>query len=172
MNTQVIKLSAKYGAYLGVFICAFIIFMWMTKLDTTYYHIGKTLELAISIVPISMILYAIFKLNQQIELTVKKRILAGLTVGLVSIMISSPFIEIYHQFINPDWFDAVLRLQEEKMTNAGASKVEIASRLEQMQNGNTTLKSMMSAFISGGIVFPVIISLASIAFIRGEKRKK
>jgi hypothetical protein len=145
--------------------------MWVTGLDTTYYEIGKKIELFVSMVPVAVILYAIYTLNQQMELTVKRRIIAGLTVGLVSILISSPFIEIYHHFMNPEWFDAVLRLQEESMLSSGASEGEIAARLEQMRAGNTTLNSVMSAYISGGIIFPAIVSLVSIPFIKSNKEK-
>lgn len=169
MFSSIIKPSAKYGIYLGLFMCAFTVFMWLTLLDTTYYHIGRNLEVVVSIVPVGVILYVNYKLNQDQKLTVSKRLVAGVTVGLVSIAVSSPFTEIYHHFINPEWFDAVLNLQEQKMLSAGASESEFATRLEQMRTGNTTVKSVTSAIISGGVLFPVIVLLASLIFIKSNK---
>jgi hypothetical protein len=143
--------------------------MWLSGLDTTHYHIGKKIELGISIVPIGFILFAIYKMNNEVELTILKRIVFGLTVGLVSIGISAPFIEIYHQFINPEWFDAVLRINEQQMEASGATQSEISARLEQLQANNTPLNALVSALLSGGIIFPAIVSLASLLFIRSTK---
>lgn len=172
MDPRVIEIPAKHGAYLGIFMCVFTLFMWITELDTIHYDIGKTIELLVSIVPVAVILYTILKLNQQVELTVKKRILAGLTVGLVSVLISTPFTEIYHNFINPEWFDAVLKLKEQSMTESGASQADIHTRLEQMKAGNTTLNSVLGAIAFGGIIFPVAVSLVSFLFIRNKKTEE
>ena len=169
MVQSVLKPSIKYGIYLGLFMCTFIVFMWVTRLDTTYYHIGKNLEIAVSVIPIAVILYAIHKLNQKQDLTVSKRLIAGITVGLVSVAVSTPFIEIYHHFINPEWFDAVLHLQEQKMISEGATETEITTRLERMRAGDNTFSSVLSAFISGGILFPAVVSLASTIFIRNKQ---
>ena len=167
---QLFRTSAKYGAYLGLFMCVFTLFMWLSELDTTYYHVGKNLDLLVSIVPAAMILYAIYKLKRNMNLSVTQRILIGITVGMVSVLISTPFIEIYHNFINPEWFNAVLRVQENKMVEAGVSLSDINARLEQLRAGNTIYNAVLNAVVFGGIVFPAIISTISLIIIRNKKK--
>lgn len=170
MGKELFKISGQYGVYLGLFLCAFTIFMWLTGLDTTYYEVGKTVELFVSAVPVVAILYAIYRLNRRTKLTVFKRLIAGLTVGIVSITVSAPFIEIYHLYINPEWFDAVLRVQERQMLDSGANPEEIISRLERMEANNTTINSVLGAFAFGGILFPAVVSFLSLIIIRNKKK--
>ena len=167
-DSEFTKLSVTFGIGLGVFNIVFIIFMWITKLDTKYYHIGKTIELLVSIVPVIVILAGIYKINLAKDLTIGKRLSAGIIIGLISMIIAVPFTEIYHLYINPEWFDAVLRLKEQQMSEAGATQSEIVSQLERMKANNTVLNSVIGAFAFGGLIFPALVSLFSYIFIRNK----
>lgn len=167
---KITKAVVKYGIGLGLFNIVFVLIMWLTELDTTYYEIGKKIELVISIVPIAVILYAIYEINKRVKLTLTKRLSVGVIIGLVSMIIAVPFTEIYHLYINPEWFDAVLRIQEQQMIDAGISQSEVRHTLESMEENNTALNSMIGAFAFGGLIFPALVSMISYTFIRTNKK--
>ena len=86
--------------------------MWLTKLDTTYLNIGQYFDMAIILLPISMIFWAIKQETNAYKVSIIQRIGIAIYVSAISYLIYNPYLYAYHHFINPEWYTAVLDLKE------------------------------------------------------------
>ncbi len=62
-----ITTDVKYGIYLGVAMCLYTIFMWLTELDTKYLATGKRLDISVIILPLSFTFLAIWKKSKRVN---------------------------------------------------------------------------------------------------------
>jgi len=162
--------SFKYGVLMGMCFCLYTTIMWLTKLDSSYLYIGQYFDMAIIMLPLSMILLAIRQQNKLTNITLLQRVLVALLVGAISYIIYSPFIYLYHNVINPQWFDSVLALKEVELKAANVSAELIAEQLQAMKDSSTANAQMfeLSSLIPSAIVLPILISLISLVFIRNK----
>lgn len=167
-----LKRAIKYGIVMGICFCLYTTFMWLTKLDTKYLEIGEYLDMTIIILPIIVIFIAIKNEIKFSEVNILKRIGIGLTIGIISCLIYSPFLYFYHNYINPEWFNSVLSLAETKLIEIKTEPQIIAEKIQRMRENNLSQKAMFNvgAIIPSVIIMPIFISLLSTIFIR--KRKK
>ena len=86
-----IQTEIKYGIYLGAAMCLYTVFMWLTKLDTTYLATGQYLDIAVIILPVTFTFLAIQAKSKETDLTIGKRILCGLIVNFISYLITRLF---------------------------------------------------------------------------------
>lgn len=170
MKSKILS-ATKYGSIMGVGFCLYTTFMWLTKLDTTYLSIGRYLDIAIIILPISMISFSILNANKARSLKILERILIAVYVGLISYVIYQPFLYAYHHYINPTWFDAVLNLKKSELESGNFSSQDITSTLNKMKDRNLLQDKVysISTFVASVIILPTFISLLSLLYIR-EKR--
>lgn len=161
-----IRTEIKFGIYLGLTLCLYTIFMWLTELDTTYLAVGRHLDTAVIILPLFFTFLAVWKKSQETQLTFLKRILAGLMVNFISFLIYSPFLIIYHHLINPDWLKYVLELREKELLAQNATPDTIKSALELTAKSGNDFSHLISGFIVGVIIFGIAFSLLTIPFIR------
>ena len=107
--------------------------MWLTNLDNIYLRFGQYLDVAIILLPISVIFWAI---NQEIKknnITIIQRISIAILVSLISFIIYNPFLYLYHHYINPEWFNAVLNLKELYLKSINTPLNEIQLELSRMK---------------------------------------
>lgn len=161
--------SLKFGCLTGVAFCGYTTIMWLTRLDTTYLKVGHYLDIAILILPITMIFLAIRSAMRAGKVSILTRIRIALTVGLVSFVIYAPFLYGYHNYINPTWFDAVLTLKESQMVAAGADGASIAGELQKMRDANSAQSGILNGFLPSVVILPFLISMISLPFIRNRK---
>lgn len=84
---KLLKTNFKYGVIMGLSFCLYTIFMWLTKLDTTYLHIGQYFDMAIILLPITVIFWTLKKVIIVKQITIMQRIMIAVFVGLVSFVI-------------------------------------------------------------------------------------
>ena len=164
------RTEVKYGIYLGIALCLYTIFMWLTKLDTTYLHIGHYFDIAVILLPLTFTFLAIRQKAREINLTFSKRILCGLIVNLLSFLIYTPFLTIYHHFINPDWLRYVLELKEKELAAQNVEPDKIKALLNVIISASNDFNLMVSGFIVGVLIFGSVFSLLTIPIIRSKTK--
>jgi hypothetical protein len=174
MDKLIFQSTVKYGVYMGLGFCAYTALMWLTKLDSTYLSIGQYLDMAIIILPLGMILWAIKYAKDAFQISMLQRFVVAIWVAAISTFIYDPFLYLYHHVINPNWFNAVLALKETELRAANSSQELIASTLQKMQVANQAQSGMfrLSAVIPSVIVLPILITLISFIFIRQKPKQQ
>jgi hypothetical protein len=159
---------------MGLGFCLYTTFMWLTKLDTTHLRIGQYLDMAIILLPVSVILLAIRQENRKQKIGVPERMLIAVFVGLISFIIYDPFLYIYHQFINPDWFGSVLDLKQAELVAANTDPEVMSGQLQKMRESNVAQSQLfrLGALIPSVIVIPAFIALISLAFVRTKENSQ
>jgi hypothetical protein len=166
MNSQVLKLATKKGILMGLCFCAYTFIMWITKLDSQFLVYGQYLDIAIILLPILLILFSIKQSLKIAELTTIHRILLAIYIGLLSQLIYSPFLYIYHNFINPNWFDAVIELKINSLKIENIAEDKISSIVEKIKLNNIAQNEIysLSSFIPSVFILPTLIALISLLF--------
>lgn len=169
MNTKTFFVMLKNGILLALVLIFYSLLMWLTRLDAEYLNIGQYLDILVIIVPIIVILVAI---RQGLPASIVNRLLIATGVGLIAYLIHAPYMYVYHNFINPDWFDWVIALEKQKMATQNISTAEIQLKIEQMINTNKINNKVftMGAFLPSVIIIPAFIALSSLVFIKNNKK--
>lgn len=168
MSTKFIFVILKNGILLALVLVVYSLLMWLTRLDEEYLNIGQYLDILIIIVPVIFILRAI---RQSLPASIGKRLLIATGVGLIAYLIHAPYMYVYHNFINPDWFDWVIALEKQKMAAENILAADIQQKIEQMINTNKINNKVftMGAFLPSVIIIPALIALCSLVFIKNNK---
>lgn len=163
-------LILKYGAIMGLAFCAYTLFMWLTELDTTYLRYGQYLDMAVIALPVTVIFLALKKARDHFRLKLLDRLAIAVGVGFISYVIYHPFLYVYHEFINPDWYEAVIALQREKLSAAGTSSAELERAITDLRARNAAGSGLFSPapFIASVLVVPALIAFLSLLFIRNR----
>lgn len=171
MEFAFLKTTYKYGIFMGLGFCLYTTLMWLTKLDTNYLSIGQYFDMAIIALPIGVIFKAIYEENKSYPIMISERIGIAIVVGFISFLIYDPFLYVYHNVINPTWFNAVLGLHESTLKASGMDAVGIAKQLdaEKVMNVKQAGVFKLGPFISSVLVLPTLIGLISLFFIRKDK---
>ena len=156
---------------MGLGFCLYTTLMWLTKLDTTYLNIGQYFDILIIALPIAVIFKAIYEENKSYSVTILERIGIAIFVGLISFLIFDPFLYVYHNYINPTWFNAVLDLHENTLKASGIAAVDITKQLETEKAMNAKQAGLfkLMPFIASVVVLPALIALISMLFVRKRK---
>lgn len=165
------KTELKYGIILGLVMCFYTVLMWLTKLDSTYLSIGHYFDIAIIIIPLSITFLAIWAKSKETRLTLLKRISCGLAVNFIGYIIYTPFLLLYHRFINPDWLKYVLELKEKELLAQNVAPEKIKTTLETVQKMSSAPNLAFNGFIAGVIVFGIVFSLLTLPFFRRSYRE-
>jgi Protein of unknown function (DUF4199) len=163
--------TLKFGILMGLGFCLYSTIMWLTKLDTTYLKYGQYLDMAIIILPLTIILLAIKKANSTDKLKILERIGIAVLVGLISFLIYDPFLYVYHNYVNPTWFESVLNLHKSTLEALNTDPTEIARQLELEKANNDKQAGLykFAPFMASVIVLPTIIALISLIFVQNKK---
>lgn len=164
------RTEVKYGIYLGIALCLYTILMWLTKLDTVYLHIGHYFDFAVILLPLTFTFLAIRQKAREINLTFPKIILCGLIVNFLSFLIHTPFLIVYHQFINPDWLRYVFELKEKELVAQNVEPDKIKAMLNGIASTSNDFNLMVSGFIVGLLIFGIVFSLLTIPVIRSKTK--
>jgi len=167
-KTSIFTSTLKQGLIMGLGFCAYTTLMWLTKFDTTYLRFGQYLDIAIIVLPVVVILWAIRQEHQISPLTILQRIKIAVFVGAVSYLVYEPFLYTYHHFINPDWYNAVLALKESELKEANVPANKIAETLQKMKESNAAQSGMFrpATFIPSVFIIPTLIPIVSLVFIK------
>jgi len=171
INTTFFKSTLKQGIIMGFSFCLYTTLMWLTTLDTVYLNIGQYFDMAILILPILIILWAIKQENNLYTVTTVQKIIIAIFVGAVSYLIYDPFIYIYHNYINPDWFNSVLTLKEIDLNAVNIPHDKIVETLQKMKDSNVSQPGLfrLSTAIPSVIIIPTLIALISLIIVKRKK---
>ena len=166
-----LKSNLLAGVILGFAFCVYTTLMWLTKLDSTYLSFGQYLDMLIILLPISVIFYTIKTATKKNKILVIQRISIAVFISFISFIIYNPFLYIYHHFINPEWFDAVLNLKELELKVINTPINEIKLELSRMKNSSIAKADLFqfSSIIASVVIIPMLIALLSLIFIKNEK---
>lgn len=164
------KTSFKYGVFLGLGFCLYTALSWFSKLDITYLEYGQYMDIAIILWPIFVIFWAIRQEKGKYLVTTIQRIGVAIIIRAISFIIYDPFLYVYHHYINPEWYSAVLSLNQLKMNTNAMLNSEIADALQKMKDSDIAKAALLrlSALISSVIVVPVVISFLLMIFIKNN----
>ena len=171
MGKSTIKTSLKYGIIMGLSFCLYTILMWLTKLDSTYLNIGQYLDMLIILLPILVIFKAIGVERGTHKITFMSRVTIAIMVGAVSYLIYEPFLFVYHNNINPEWFNHVLNLRQSTLRATGIVENEIMETITKMKESNILQNKMfkLNVLVASGLVIPFLVSMLSFIFIKNKK---
>ncbi len=174
IKISIFKSVLKQGVIMGIGFSLYTTIMWLTKLDTAYLSFGQYLDMAIIILPIVIILWAIGQENNAYQVTIVQRISIAIFVAAISYLIYDPFLYVYHHFINPEWFASVLNLKETELKAINISEDKILNTLQEMKDSNIAQSGLfrLSTFIPSVLILPTLIALVSLVFIRKKVDKK
>ena len=174
MNNLLVSITVRNGVALSLVLCLYSVMMWLTRLDAEYLYIGQYLDMLVVIVPIFFTFRAIKQAMLQTNLPITHRLLLALGVGFVGYIIHAPYLYVYHNFINPDWFDAVVALEKQNLLAKNVGPQEIASKLQLMIDRNNAQNQIfkLNAFIASVFVLPLLIACISFIFIRKPKKSQ
>lgn len=170
-NFSLSKTTYIIGLVMGVGFCLYTTIMWLTRLDGTYLYIGQYFDMLIIILPVFMIIYAIKQEVIGNKITFLKRACVALIVGAISFTIYDPYLYIYHHYINPGWYNAVLDLKEIELKAANTPSSEINKTLQTMRTSSVAQSGMfrLSALIPSVVIIPFLIALLSYLFVQNKK---
>lgn len=158
---------------MGLGFCVYTTFMWLTKLDSTYLKFGEYFDMAIIILPIVMILWAIKEAINDAQITIYQRIILAISIGAISYLVYDPFLFLYHHYINPDWFSSVVSLKESELRAEQFSEEKIIEIVQKMKNTNVAQADLfrLSSLVPSVLIIPTLIALLSLVFIKAKKIK-
>lgn len=172
MNSKILKLIFENGTILGIGLCLYTLFMWLSKLDSLYLNYGKYLDIVIFTLPMFIVFRTLKKAKEIYELTFLKRFIIACGITMISYVLYQPFLYYYHTKINPNWFDYVLRLKQLELNAENLSKANIDDVLLKMRKVNLAQSKLfsLSSVLSSIIVLPTIMTLLSFIFIRSTDK--
>ena len=132
---------------------------------------GQYLDIAVIALPLGLTFLAIRQKSKETILTFLKRIRCGLIVNLIAFLIHTPFLNVYHHFINPDWLKYVLELQEKEMMAQNTAPEKINETLNGIVASSNDFNFIVSGFMAGVIIFGLVFSLLTIPFIRSRVKQ-
>ncbi len=153
------KIELKFGVFLGLGICVYTLIAHVLGFYTDNIQAGKYGDMVITLLPIVLIFLALkATLNRDGSLTFLKGVKIGLFVALVSFPISTAFLWIYHNFINPGWLDFILAFERRTMEKGGMSAAEISNRIDQIRSGNSDFAQVVGGLI-GTVGLALLLSM-------------
>jgi hypothetical protein len=167
-----VRSTLKQGALMGLGFCLYTTLMWLTKLDSTYLNIGQYLDMAIIVLPIIIIFWAIRQENNSYGVSVLDRIGVAIFVALISFIIYDPFLYAYHHYINPQWFDSVLSLKENDLKANHFAQEKIVEELQKMRSSGVAQAGLYrpSAAIASVLLVPILIAFLSLIFVKSKRK--
>ncbi len=167
-----LKSTYEKGIFMGWSFCFYTTIMGYTKLDTTYLEYGQYLNIAIILLPIFVIFWAIGQKVRKYRVSLFQRIGIAIFVSAISFIIYNPFLYVYHHYFNPEWYNAVLDLKEIELKSNNVPQAEIVDTLQKMKDSTTAQAPLfaLSSVISFVIIVPTLIGLLSLLFVRNKRQ--
>jgi hypothetical protein len=157
-----------YGLLLGLSLGLYTTLMWLTRLDTTYLSVGQYLDILVVLAPVGFIVWAIHRQLQLGYVSPLRRVALAVGVMILAEVLYRPYLYLYHEVVNPTWFDAVLVLKQAELTAAGRSAATIATELARLQAGQAQQAGMFHGFWLSALALPTLVSLLTWPLLRNR----
>jgi len=158
--------TVKYGLILGVLSCAWVLLEYILGFHGNNVEAGEKSGFLAIIIPLAVIFLALRE-HKTVDLggslTFAQAIKAGLIICSISSLITTLFMLLYNNMLNPEWIETTLTYQKNKMYESGSSdeEIEMAMMMTEKFYGSYALYPIMyvsSLFM--GMVFTLLDYLA------------
>ncbi|SFE65072.1 hypothetical protein [Thermoflexibacter ruber] len=81
------------------------------------------------------VIFVLLAIRQNLPAPVGNRLLIATGVRFIAYLIHAPYMDmyVYHNFISPDWFDAVVTLEKHNIEAQNIPTAQIQLKIEQMK---------------------------------------
>ncbi|GAA3997818.1 hypothetical protein GCM10022408_05720 [Hymenobacter fastidiosus] len=171
MNASpLLKTVVTYGLVLGFSLCLYTTLMWLTRLDTIYLATGQYLDVAVVVLPVGVLAAAINRQRRRAYLPGWQRVGLALGVAIVAELVYRPYLALYHNWLNPEWFSFVLALKRAELLAAGRNAAAIAAELARLQATHARPAGVFSGFWISALVLPALVALLTLPFLRNRPK--
>jgi hypothetical protein len=168
-TTSITRTGVKWGITLGAAVCLWTLAVHQLGFYTTRLAAGQRADLIATILPIIAVVLAVRERARIQQLKWTNLLAIGAVTGLVSAIVTVPFLWWYHHVVNPGWLDRLVEFRTQVMTAAGASAGEIATAVDRLRQGGTDSAQAIGGFI-GSTVICVIVALIG-GFVIGRRQR-
>lgn len=166
-----IKTDLKFGIITGITVCAWILIEFFLGFHTTRLSVGEYSSYFAIVIPLVTLYMGIKEKRDRYykgKITVSAGIRTGLMITLVSAIITTIFLVIYYNYINPDFIQIGLALQKHRIILTGRTELEIAREMEKIREIFSFTHQLLYGILSTlGIGF--VISLALSVLLKNNK---
>ena len=169
-----IKTDVKFGIITGIGICAWILTEYLLGFHTTRLSVGQYSSYFAVAIPLVTLYFGIREKRDNYyggKITVGAGIRTGLMISVISAIITTIFLIIYYNYINPDFIQIGLALQKHRMLVTGRTEMEIAKEMEKIREIFSFTHQLLYGILSTlGIGF--MLSLAFSVLLKKNKASR
>jgi hypothetical protein len=157
---------------LGGAFCLWTLLLHVLGFYTTRLGAGRVADMIVTILPLAAVALALLERRRATaRLKAGDALLTGLALGVVSALISVPFLWWYHTTVNPEWLNLLVHWRMQQMTTAGSSAQEIAAAVDSLRRGGTN-GAQAVAGVLGSVVISLVLSFVGWLILRALPRRK
>jgi phosphoribulokinase len=167
-NTEI-----KYGVITGLSVCCWVMIEYMLGFHTTEMEIGSYTNFVALIIPVVTLYLGIKEKRDSSpkgEITISKGVYTGVVISLISALITTIFMFLYYNYINPNFISIGIAFQKQKLIERGKSEAQIAAQINQIKEMFQVSYQLIFVILSS-IGTGVTISLAISALLKRSPYK-
>src|ERR1035438_680585 len=145
-----LKTEHIFGIVSGISVCILVMVAHFAGYYTTKIDSGKFLGTCFLIIPILYIIVGIYvKKTRELDgyLELKDGLKTGIIISFINGIITTIFLLIYFNFINPDYFPRYIEYETKVMVNMGKTPDEIKELLVQFKSGQSIVMQLLSGIL-------------------------
>jgi hypothetical protein len=160
-----LKTEYTFGILSGLLVCALVMVAHFMGYYTTNINSGKFLGFCFFIIPIVFILIGIYvKKTKDLDgyLDLKDGLKTGIIISFINGIITTIFLLIYFNYINPDFYNIYIRYETKVLADLGKTPKEIDDLLEQFRASQKIGAQILSGILTTplfGMIPSLIITL-------------
>jgi hypothetical protein len=158
------KSEIKFGIITGAGICLWILTEFLLGFHTVRMNIGEYSMYFVVIIPLITIYYGIKeKRDTQNKgvISLGSGIKTGLMISLIAAVITSIFIIVYFNYINPKYFEYGIAYQKEKFYLKGKTNIELSEQLKNIKAVFSFINQLLFQIlgtVGTGFIISVVLS--------------
>lgn len=148
--------AVRWGIVLGVAVATWTMVVHLLGFYTTRVRYAEIVDRTATLLPIACVGAAVLTFDSdspQRSLKLGRVLVIGAGVGIVSALITVPFLWFYHHAVNPRWLEFLLDNERRRAAELGLSEAAVSERLAALRRGATD-----RAQIVGGLLGSTVLS--------------
>ena len=160
-----IKPEIKYGLFMGLGVCLWILLEFILGFHTTRMNIGRWSGYFSVIIPIVCLYFGIQETKAE---TYWQKVKAGIVMVSIASVIIALFFVVYNLFINPDWIEQGIAVEKQRLSEIGATEEEIIAAEQTMRQFFSIEMQVTGAFL-GTLIEGCILTLLIAALVKKKE---
>ena len=147
------------------FLTAFFTFLWLTLefavgIQSDYIAFHPVITLLALIIPLLCLYYGLReeKLKDPVHFTFSRGLLVGMLISVVAAVFSVLGQWIFHNWVNPDFFDSMIHFRESKALAQGVDVLVARREAEAYYSLESYLLQTIGGVLIGGAVISAILA--------------